>query len=278
MKQKYRRNVAEIMSLGEELRAKLCSAEGPSEQEDALRMAIEQSERDLTKTASRLLKERRNAARRLEQDVQKELASLGMKGTRFIVEIKMEEDTSPDIELEGKGVRLGSQGPGEVQFLISPNVGEDPRPLVRIASGGEVSRIMLAMKRVLVRADVVDVMVFDEIDVGIGGKVARVVGEKLKALSRSKQTICITHIPMIACLGDTQFSVSKEVEGGRTHAGARSLKAEERVTEVARMLAGDKVSGVTLKQAREMLGRGPGKARAKRAGSSEAKCARSSVG
>lgn len=278
MKKKYGRSVDEIRQLAEGLRVKLSSVESGGERENELRRQIQQSQEELTKSASLLFKKRRIAADRLERDVKKELASLGMKGTRFVVETHLEESDSPDIEMDGKGVRVAPHGVGDVQFLVSPNVGEDPRPLVRIASGGEVSRIMLALKKVLVAADVVDVMVFDEIDVGIGGRVARVVGEKLKALSCARQTICITHIPMIACLGDSQFSVSKEVEGGRTYAGARALNEEERVTEVARMLAGDKVSDVTLRQAREMLAYGSGRGRGKRAGASSFKCARSSVG
>jgi DNA repair protein RecN (Recombination protein N) len=112
---------------------------------------------------------------------------------------------------------------------------------------------MLALKTVLVKADDVELMVFDEVDAGIGGKVARVVGEKLKALSCAKQIICITHIPMIASLGDVHFFVSKEVDAGRTFGTARVLNKKDRVEELARMLAGDKASQVTLRQAREML-------------------------
>ncbi len=278
MKKKFRRDVSEIIQLGDELRAKLSSVEEGDEKEESLRAGITREEERLKKSAALLMKKRKSAAARLERDVQKELAGLGMKGTKFVVEIELQEAETADIELEGKAVRAGPHGVGEVQFLISPNVGEDPRPLVRVASGGEVSRMMLAMKRVLIQADVVDVMVFDEIDVGIGGRVARVVGDKLKELSRAKQTICITHIPMIACLGDTQFSVWKEVEGGRTYGSARALSAGERITEVARMLAGDKVSEVTLRQAREMLDYGSGKRRKKHVASSRLKCARSSVG
>ncbi|MCX5799850.1 MAG: DNA repair protein RecN [Candidatus Eisenbacteria bacterium] len=253
MKKKYGRSVAEIVQFGKELKSKLSSAEGDSTRECELGAEIQERTTELRKAAQLLIEKRRTAAKKLEREVEKELASLGMKDTKFVVELELRDEESHDVELEGKKVKVGAQGPGEVQFFISPNVGEDLRPLVRIASGGEVSRIMLALKTVLVQADAVDVMVFDEIDVGIGGKIAGVVGEKLKALSRAKQIICITHIPMIACLGDTHFFVSKEVEGGRTYASAKALGREERVKEIARMLAGDKVSETTLKQAREML-------------------------
>jgi DNA repair protein RecN (Recombination protein N) len=278
MKKKYARSVTEIVDLGKELKSKLSSVESGSEKENELRGRIQEKAHELARVALLLMEKRRSAARKLERDVEKELGSLGMKGTRFAVETELRDDELHDIELDGKRIRVGPQGPGDVQFLISPNVGEDLRPLVRIASGGEVSRIMLALKTVLVQADAVDVMVFDEIDVGIGGKIARVVGEKLKALSRAKQIICITHIPMIACLGDTHFFVSKEVEAGRTYASARGLSPEERIREVARMLAGDKVSETTLKQAREMLRYGSNEKTKRLTKGSTLKCARSSAG
>jgi DNA repair protein RecN (Recombination protein N) len=278
MKKKCGRSVSEILDLLEELKSKLSCVESGSERECELRAGIEEKARELTNAASLLMEKRRSAAKKLEREVKKELASLGMKGTRFVVEMELRDEEPYDIELEEKRIKVSAQGPADVQFLISPNVGEDLRPLVRIASGGEVSRIMLALKTVLVQADAVDVMVFDEIDVGIGGNIARVVGEKLKALSGAKQIICITHIPMIACLGDTHFFVSKDVEAGRTFASARALGREERVKEVARMLAGDKVSEITLKQAREMLDYGSNHRAKKRAQASALKCARSSAG
>jgi DNA repair protein RecN (Recombination protein N) len=278
MKKKYGRSVREILGFGEELRSKLYCVESGTERERELRAGIDETARELAKAASLLVEKRRIAAKKLEREVEKELASLGMKGTRFVVEMELRDEEPHDIELEGKRIRVDAQGPSDLQFLISPNVGEELRPLVRIASGGEVSRIMLALKTVLVRADAVDVMVFDEIDVGIGGNIARVVGEKLKALSRAKQIICITHIPMIASLGDTHFFVSKDVEAGRTYASARALGREERVKEIARMLAGDKISETTLKQAREMLDCGSNQRVKKRAQASALKCARSSAG
>jgi DNA repair protein RecN (Recombination protein N) len=278
MKKKYGRSVREILGFGEELRSKLYCVESGTERERELRAGIDETARELAKAASLLVEKRRIAAKKLEREVEKELASLGMKGTRFVVEMELRDEEPHDIELEGKRIRVDAQGPSDLQFLISPNVGEELRPLVRIASGGEVSRIMLALKTVLVRADAVDVMVFDEIDVGIGGNIARVVGEKLKALSRAKQIICITHIPMIASLGDTHFFVSKDVEAGRTYASARALGREERVKEIARMLAGDKISETTLKQAREMLDYGSNQRVKKRAQASALKCARSSAG
>ena len=253
LKKKHNGCVTEVLRSGEELRARLSALDSGSEKTEELEAEIARHGRELKKLCTTLLERRKASAARLEADVRKELGGLGMKGTRFAVEMRLETDEGGDVEVEHKKVRVSSSGVGDVQFLISPNVGEELRPLVRIASGGEVSRIMLALKTVLVKADDVELMVFDEVDAGIGGKVARVVGEKLKALSAAKQIICITHIPMIASLGDVHFFVSKEVDAGRTFGTARALGKKERVEELARMLAGDKASQVTLRQAREML-------------------------
>ncbi len=253
LRKKHNGGVADVLREGESLRARLSALDSGSETTEALEADIARDARELERLSVSLLEKRRTSAARLERDVRKELAGLGMKGTQFVVRIELERDDTGDVQIEGKNVKVTSRGAGDVEFLISPNVGEELRPLVRIASGGEVSRIMLALKTVLVKADDVELMVFDEVDAGIGGKVARVVGEKLKALSAAKQIICITHIPMIASLGDVHFFVSKEVDAGRTFGTARALGKKDRVEELARMLAGDNASQVTLRQAREML-------------------------
>ncbi len=253
LKKKHGGGVADVLRNAEELRGRLAALDSGSDTREALEAEMARGAGELERLATDLLERRRKSAVRLEKEVRRELAGLGMKGTRFVVDIGLEDDAQGDVEVEGRNVRVGPCGAGDVQFLISANVGEELRPLVRIASGGEVSRIMLALKTVLVKADDVELMVFDEVDAGIGGKVARVVGEKLKSLSAAKQIICITHIPMIASLGDVHFFVSKEVEAGRTFGTAKPLNKKERVEELARMLAGDNASQVTLKQAKEML-------------------------
>jgi DNA repair protein RecN (Recombination protein N) len=142
----------------------------------------------------------------------------------------------------------------EVEFLISTNLGEETRPLVRVASGGEISRIMLALKSVLAKQDRVPVMVFDEIDVGVSGSVARAVGMNLKKLSRSHQVIVITHLPQIAGLADVHYTVYKTEHDGRAETRAKSLSPEERVHEVARLLSGSRITEAALMGARELTG------------------------
>jgi DNA repair protein RecN (Recombination protein N) len=145
-----------------------------------------------------------------------------------------------------------------VALLIAPNVGEAPRPLSRIASGGELSRFMLAIKTILARQGAVETVVFDEVDAGVSGATAAVVGEKLLALARYHQVICITHLPQIACQGQAHFLVAKEIREGRTETTLAELNPSERVAEIARLLGGRRVTDRALAHAREMLAQARG--------------------
>jgi DNA repair protein RecN (Recombination protein N) len=142
-----------------------------------------------------------------------------------------------------------------VEFLISPNQGEELKPLVHIASGGEISRVMLALKVILAESDEVPTLVFDEVDLGIGGRIAESVGQKLKLLSQSHQVLCITHLHQVACWGHTHFTVHKESSRGRTVTQVNHLDENGRVQEIARMLAGETVDDMALTHAREILRR-----------------------
>ena len=156
-------------------------------------------------------------------------------------------------EVKREEAPLSQKGTDRVEFLLSTNIGEDVKPLAKIASGGELSRIMLAIKRILARVEGAEVLIFDEVDSGIGGAVAEVVGRKLKDLSRRHQVICVTHLPQIACFADTHFSVKKGTRGGRTLSQVEKLGKEAAVNEIARMLGGVKVTERTYAHAREML-------------------------
>jgi DNA repair protein RecN (Recombination protein N) len=187
----------------------------------------------------RLSEERKKVALELKKSVEKELNSLGMKKTIFEIHI----DPLP----------LSLKGVDRVEFLISPNVGEEVKPLAKIASGGELSRIMLAMKRILAKVGGRQVLIFDEVDSGIGGAMAEVVGKKLRELSRHHQVICVTHLPQIACFADQHHSVRKEVKAGRTITLVDRLDKESIVDEIARMLGGVKVTEKTRAHAKEMI-------------------------
>jgi DNA repair protein RecN (Recombination protein N) len=162
-----------------------------------------------------------------------------MNATRFSIAIEPTEPTA--------------KGADHVEFLLSPNPGEPLKPLARIASGGEISRVMLALKSVLARAYAVPTLLFDEIDTGIGGQTGTVLGEKLATLARDVQVLCITHLPQIAAKGSRHFFIEKQTQKGRTTVRVTSLDEEARVQEIARMLAGTRLTDTVLQHAREML-------------------------
>jgi DNA repair protein RecN (Recombination protein N) len=202
----------------------------------------------------RLSAKRESSARRLGQKVESELASLNMARTRFEVLLEaLPADPQSDPFLTVEGFAVGETGFDRACFMIAPNVGEELKPLAAIASGGELSRVVLALKAILAQSDAVATIIFDEVDAGIGGGVAEMVGQKLAALARYHQVICITHLPQIARFADHHYRISKHVAGGRTHTRIAPLAAEARVQEIARMLGGATITPKTLAHAREML-------------------------
>jgi len=156
-------------------------------------------------------------------------------------------------ELVVEGARLGATGIDRAELLIAPNRGEEARPLGRIASGGELSRALLAIKRVLSMLRPAGLYVFDEVDTGVGGAIAEAVGQKLADVARSRQVLCISHLPQVAAFGDAHFHVRKEVVDGRTRSSVRRLSPDERLEELARMLGGKEITDAARAAAREML-------------------------
>ncbi|MBU0568420.1 DNA repair protein RecN [bacterium] len=252
IKRKYGGGIEEAFARLDSLKHELSRMEHSQERIDELAAEIEEVAGRLIKKSLLLSGKRKKVAKRLEKGVEEELAHLGMKNTRFKVDIRKKEAGE---RVGEEDLMVDSKGCDEVEFLISPNPGERLKPLAKIASGGELSRIMLAMKGILAGVDEIPVLIFDEIDVGIGGATARVVGERLSSLSKSHQVICITHLPQIASLADIHFRVEKSTIEGRTTTLIKSLNQEERIFEIARMFGGEKVSETSLKQAREMLKR-----------------------
>jgi len=206
----------------------------------------------VTTLARALSKDRRGAAERLADAIGKELAQLGMGRARVIVDVA-KTSVAIDSPLSIDGARLTRNGIDRVEFLIAPNKGEDPRPLRKIASGGELSRALLALKRVLAEKGPAGLYVFDEVDAGVGGAVAEVIGRSIAEIARHRQVLCITHLPQIAALSDTHFVVGKTEAKGRTTSFVRHLSDAERVEEIARMIGGVKVGDAAKKAAVELL-------------------------
>jgi len=212
---------------------------------DALKMEV-------LETAQVLSHKRHLAAEKFSEALEAELALLDMRGTRL--RVLFQNENGPEAEkLNDLLPSMTSDGYDRVELMISPNVGEDLRPVARIASGGELSRIMLAMKTILAREASVESIVFDEIDAGIGGATSEIIGEKLHDLARYHQIICITHLAPIASKGDSHFRVKKVVQNGRTQTLMVELGEEERLKEIARLLAGKVISDQALAHAKEML-------------------------
>ncbi|MFC2163873.1 DNA repair protein RecN [Acidobacteriota bacterium] len=249
LKRKYGNSIAEILSYLEKVRVEhkelSTSQEKLSEYEDKIRenfvLYIKKAQ-----TLSRLRKKR---ALVLEKEIEREIGNLGMKKARFKIRI---ETTDPDQDHLQKLKNLGMD---EVEFLISPNPGEDLKPLRRVASGGELSRIMLALKSIGKNSEKFKTLIFDEIDSGIGGKTAEFVARKLKGLAVENQVICITHLPQIASFATHHFKIEKKIEKNRTFTTVKKLALKERIEEIARLTAGSHISDAALQNAREMLER-----------------------
>jgi DNA repair protein RecN (Recombination protein N) len=204
-------------------------------------------------TAGVLGQERQKAAKQFKREMEKEVKSLGMPETVFEVRFfdLAEKEDDPPYLVGGK--KLTEQGSDQIEFYFSPNTGEPPKPLAKIASGGELSRLMLAMKSLVLSPGDIPTLLFDEVDAGVGGGVAEIVGKKLKQVAAAHQVICVTHLPQIAALADSHHVVRKEISRGRTSTKVNKLKEQERVEEIARMLGGVKITDRTIRHAEEMV-------------------------
>jgi DNA repair protein RecN (Recombination protein N) len=252
LRRKYGNTVKEILGFHERATGDLANLLASDENLAQLEKNRLTAAARYREAGQRLSEKRKLAARALEKTVAKELAQLAMQRCRFQVafaEARPEFDADPGQPAPWET----ASGLDQVEFLLSPNPGEDLKPLVKIASGGEVSRIMLALKSVRTLDGRGKCLVFDEVDAGIGGQTADVVGQKLKRLSLKNQVICVTHLPQIASYADRHYLIEKRVEKGRTLTRVALLQHEERVQEIARMMSGERKTESVLKHAAEML-------------------------
>jgi DNA repair protein RecN (Recombination protein N) len=254
LKRKYGGSLEAVFSRLETIEDELSQVESIDRQIQEVEEKLGKLNRTLTRRSLELSKKRIQTARNLGLNVVAELASLKMPQTEFQALIQpIAADKKTSSYLTAKEYRITEAGIDRAMFMIAPNPGEELKPLTSIASGGELSRVVLALKAILAATDSVETIVFDEVDAGIGGGTAEVVGRKLSELAGHHQVICITHLPQIAKFGEHHYSISKHVSNGRTLTAIRPLDREDRYREIARMLAGEKITQTTLDHARELL-------------------------
>ncbi len=254
LKRKYGKTLEDIIEKKAAIELALAEVENLSEKISVSHKTLVSLQTQTCALCEQLSKKRWAAAQQLSRAAEAELATLKMNQTRFqvaLVPVVSNPEAEPFLLC---GDRLMTEtGFETARFLIAPNVGEDLKPMSDIASGGELSRIVLALKAILAQTDAVETIIFDEVDAGIGGTVAEVVGNKLAKLSRFHQVICITHLPQIARFGAHQFKIAKQIVGQRTATTIHRLTHDERIDEIARMMAGENVTAKTLAHASEMM-------------------------
>ncbi len=233
LKRKYGPTIPEVIAFGERAQERMRKIEGRDEELERLRNEIETVRADSNKSGEALRKLRAKAAPKLSLTIRKNLVDLGFKQSEFECKLSPNEQPRPN-------------GFDSVELLFSPNPGEPLKPLRAIASSGEISRLMLAIKSALAAQDAIPLLVFDEIDANVGGEIANAVGAKMHTLAREHQIICITHLPQVAAAADSQFVVTKEVAGGRTHSRLQEVTGKARKEEIARMLGGKSENALKL--------------------------------
>lgn len=239
LSKKYGDTEEEMLEYLEKARAELDNIAFSEERVKELQKQEKEALAETETAACKLTESRKTAGEKLSNAICSELEFLDMPNVRFVVKCN--------------DIGLTENGKDEIEFLISANAGEEPKPLAKIASGGELSRIMLAIKNVLAETDGVDTMIFDEIDTGVSGRAAQKIAMKLRSASKGRQVICVTHLAQIAAQGDVHLYISKSVSDGKTYTNIKSLIEEDRVAEIARIMGGMEITKLQLESAREML-------------------------
>jgi DNA repair protein RecN (Recombination protein N) len=248
---KYGGSIEAVLAFGADARRQLEHISNASERIGALETEEDKLLQTLAKQGLALSEKRKSAAERMGKGIELELDDLKMAAARFGVDFQVRPDPNGIPLPDGSRVAFDNSGFDKVEFLVAPNPGEGLKPLVRIASGGETSRLMLALKNILARADEIPSLIFDEIDQGIGGRVGMVVGQKLWHLGRNHQVFCVTHLPQLAVFGDEHYQVQKLIQGNRTLTRVERLDGDPRLLELSQMLG--EVGEGTLRSAHELM-------------------------
>ncbi|MFQ5542481.1 MAG: DNA repair protein RecN, partial [Candidatus Binatia bacterium] len=253
LKRKYTGSIEDILKIRERVEQDLASLERGGEELGALEQALEETRRSAWEQAEALSNERIRVSRKIKKELEREVESLGMPKTVFDARFLHEEEIQDDPPFLVGGKKMTEEGIDQIEFYFSPNPGEPVKPLAKVGSGGELSRVMLAIKSLVLTREEIPTLLFDEVDAGIGGSVAEMVGNKLKKVADSHQVICVTHLPQIAALANSHYVVEKEIVMGKTFAKVKKLSDRDRVSEIARMLAGIKVTDQAKRHAAEMI-------------------------
>ncbi|WP_129597802.1 DNA repair protein RecN [Anaerophilus nitritogenes] len=246
LKRKYGNDIEEILKYRKEIGLELEEIENSENISIELTQQIEKVKKEYMKAAIQLSELRRSIGDRLQNKISQELMSLNMNKATFQVHFIHDVHNLEKNYFHANGI-------DKIEFLISTNLGEEPKPISKIASGGELSRIMLAFKTILAKSDNIPTLIFDEIDTGISGKTANIVGEKLATISQTHQILCITHLPQIALMADHHFHIEKQTYNNMTITNIKKLPKEERISELGRLLGGTSLTDLTMKHAKEML-------------------------
>ena len=256
LKKKYGSTLTAVLEYRKKIRQELALAQNFETEIAKTNKAIDVARTACAEAARRLTAKRKETAKKIAAAVVEALSGMGIAKPLFDVRIESEKTTSEDslyVTIGSSRLIAGPKGVDTVEFFLSTNTGEDVKPLAKVASGGEVSRVMLGLKGALAASDKTPLLIFDEIDVGVSGKVGQAVGRSLKKLSASHQIIAITHLPQISAFADSHYAVEKSEQNGRTSTRLRELDETERVHEVAKLLSGTAVTEAGLESAKELM-------------------------
>ncbi|GBD72557.1 DNA repair protein RecN [Tetragenococcus halophilus subsp. halophilus] len=241
LKRKYGESIAAVLSYDEKISAELEQVDVTGNKLVEMQTALDQKHQNVWEIAESLHTQRKQIAQKLEKDILQELSDLYLENTQF--EVRFFEEKK----------ELNRNGLDQLEFYLTTNPGEPLKPLAKVASGGELSRMLLALKSIFSKAQEKTSIVFDEVDTGVSGRVAQAIAEKISGIAYGSQVLCITHLPQVAAAGDYQYLISKEVQSGRTKTTVQEIDTTERVQEIARMLSGAEITDLTMENAKEML-------------------------
>jgi len=251
---KYQKSqISDMIQHLKELKDELETMENFDDTMAELEKELENQRQTVQSSAIELSEKRHQSGKIFEKELETTMTTVGLQNARFEVHLFWQEEEEGIVSLNGKKYQVTENGLDNVEFAIGLNIGEPTRPLHKVASGGEVSRIMLSIKTLLADSDKIDTLVFDEIDSGISGKYAQIVGKKMHEISKHHQLIVITHLPQIAAQGDFHYAVIKDEAEGRTRVTVRKLNDEDRIFDIAKLLGGEKVTEQAMANATELL-------------------------